>query len=209
LIGLPILFFIFNPENQPNQCAIGLNLPTDDTTNTDSFSRAFIDSFIATKKVEQIYLDSYAENKYLKNRQLDFIDKEVQRIQFTHDTSMILQIKLGATGTFGNFVTLINIAHLYRVRTFVIYDDQFYFYANDPPSNNPTIDLKDIKYNFNPLSTQYLEPSQWDIFFLSIRYRFDVFSFEVTQSPLLSIGFVIFILLPSLLHLFITRRQRQ
>jgi len=207
LIGLPILLIIFNPGQEPRQNVIRLRLPAEDTRDSNEFSRAFIDSFTHTKKIEQLYLDNYQGSEYLKKSQLKFIEREVQRIQFTHDTSMILQIKIGETGTFGNFISLINIATLYHVQRFVLYDDQFYFYANNPPDIEPNPEYLDAGQNVNGTIPEFFQDSKWDHFYWKIKYRFENFCLEARENLLLIIAFILLIFIPGLLHLFKTRTQ--
>ncbi len=207
LIGLPLLLFVFGPNDKPKQNVLTINLPSDDTINTQIFSRASTERMLKGKRIEQIILneiDDYDGGEtYLSGRRQNFIQNELERLQFTHDTDTVLKIKLMDRNTYEQYISLLNLAVIDRYRRYVFIDDAFYFFADKSPiersSNLVTSDLYDV--------SSCEQSGTWTIFYWRMVAKWQLFSYEIQTNKLLSIGFVVLIFIPFLLNLVIKRKR--
>ncbi|MBN9382992.1 MAG: hypothetical protein J0H74_19705 [Chitinophagaceae bacterium] len=151
LIGLPVLLFFMGPEDRVYPTAIRLNLPSDKKDipgimayTEDGVYRSIKDKKIVTVDMAEPFIGDpeYGEQAdYLLDRKLHFITHEVERMQFTYDTSMILKARLGRKSTYGDFVRLINHALLYKMLKFVYIDDCVYYFFDTTPPQDREIEL--------------------------------------------------------------------
>ncbi len=128
---------------QPN-FALRLNLPYDDShlqeKNIYRVTTSDVLKEIETKKLETIYLEEeiVVNNSIntpinLKNDKLKFISNEIQRLQFTNDSTTVLKVVLDANSSYGDFVWLCNQAVKYQYKRYAYFNDSFYFFPNNQP----------------------------------------------------------------------------
>lgn len=87
-----------------------------------------------------------SRNRDLYARKLNFISQEIGRMEFLHDTSVVLKIKFGDSNTYGQFIWLVNQAKIYQVKRYTFFDAAFYILGNRPTDTAtmkviPMIDL--------------------------------------------------------------------
>lgn len=138
LLGLPLLFLLFIPKQEARPRYVKFMLPSDRKSDSKSiirYSRDYFYKSIKTKKIIQINLNKeyLPQEMYLFNAKLNFISREIEKLEFTNDTSAIIKIKLGAANTYGHFLWLLNQASIYRLKRYALVDDCFYLFANPPP----------------------------------------------------------------------------
>ena len=206
LIGLPILIFIVHPEDKKIATVMTIRIPSDDTINTNYFTKANVDSFLKTKNIEQITLDineSYDYNgeqtSYLNKRKQAFVISEIERIKFTNDTNRILKIQFSSDNSYGDFINILNLARWYQYDKFIYANDAFYFIANDPLSGY----IKPMQLPLDDwLAVPGDSPTKWDYFKWNMEAKWRRQVFEIKQSPRLSTGFLILIFIPALVKIF-------
>jgi len=204
IIGLPVLLFFMGPKDKVYERVIRLNLPTDkkDTPGILTFSREGFYRSIKGKKIISIDMEEpqysipdYDEQaNYRMDRKFHFITREVERMQFTHDTSTILAACLGAVNTYGDLIRLINHARLYNMKRYVYVDDCMFFLANPPPVH--------YKENIEPLDVQVFDippspqPAKWDVFKRWLKETCTDATFVIRHNYVLTASFLLLILLP-------------
>lgn len=141
IIGLPILLFFYWPKETVTHTYLKLFLPTDrkDDPGMIRFSKGMVYKSLEGKKTITIDLDDverfYEEDnrtQYVFSRKLHFVSQEIERLEFTNDTSTVLKIQLGANNTYGDFVWVLNQLFVYKVKRYAFVDNDFYVFA-DPP----------------------------------------------------------------------------
>jgi hypothetical protein len=138
LLGLPFLFLFLTPKETTQSHFVRFTIPSDEKSDYNriiGFSRDYFYKSIKGKKIIQIDLNRKypAQETYLFNAKLNFISREIERLEFTNDNSAILKIKLGAANTYGHFMWVLNQALIYRLKRYALVDDSFYLFANLPP----------------------------------------------------------------------------
>jgi hypothetical protein len=133
LLGLPLLLFLFVPKAKAPLNCVPFVLTSEDRNNP--FSKYYFYRSIKEKKIIQIDISQEypPEELYLFNAKLRFISKELERLQFTNDTSTVLKIKFGEANTYGHFIWVLNQALIYRLKRYVFVDNNFYLLAYSPP----------------------------------------------------------------------------
>lgn len=88
------------------------------------------------------------EDPAFKKAKLYFLERELERITFNHDTNSIICIKMGEQFTFGDFYHLQEQLEFLRVKRYGMLDDNFYIFGNEPPellqeeeTERPVVDL--------------------------------------------------------------------
>jgi hypothetical protein len=97
LLGLPLLFLLFMPKEEVHPRYVKFMLPSDrksDTKNIIRYSRDYFYKSIKNKKIIQIDLNKeyLPQEMYLFNAKLNFISREIEKLEFTNDTSAIIKI---------------------------------------------------------------------------------------------------------------------
>jgi hypothetical protein len=71
------------------------------------------------------------------------VGKELERLQFEHDTTTALKVVFGDETSYGDFMYVLNLALIYQVKRYALVDNEFYFFINPPPAP-PPVELKTI-----------------------------------------------------------------
>src|SRR5579859_2067283 len=92
LLGIPIIVFCFSQAYKPSKLtSVKLFIPADRKCDDQfiSFSKGCFYKSIKDKKIIRVDLNepSALEQPYLFQHKLDFISREIERLQFTNDTS--------------------------------------------------------------------------------------------------------------------------
>jgi hypothetical protein len=140
IIGLPILLYFFGSDDFVQPTVLKFSIPSDkkDTPGLTAFTRSNFYKTIKNKKIISVELydplddpgPNAPDHFYSK---MNFISREIERLQFTHDTSAMLRVEFSDWSTYGQFVDLINKAVIYRIKRYALVDNSFYFFANPPP----------------------------------------------------------------------------
>jgi len=143
ILGLPILLYFMDTDNIVYHTVLRLNLATTkkDSPGIERFSEEGFFRLIKNKKKVTVDVndDEWDDrSKYAHDRKLHFVTQEIERMQFTGDTSMVLEVRLGYNNTYGDFVRMIERARLYDVRRYAYIDDCLYF-VPDPLPGPPLI----------------------------------------------------------------------
>ena len=222
LLGLPVLLFLFPAADPVFHNSIKMNLPEDDMKQHEKdgvlrFNKEYLQQGLAGKKVERIYLNEHSDyysgdiERYSLNRKLAFIGNEMERLQFTHDTSTVLQVSFGNESTYGQFIYLLNLTILNRFRRYALYDNDLYFFPNPPPLPPSEVEVNEFPLLDIGPAGNWAVPSitKWDIFLWNTECRLWQFKYEVTDNPILCSGFLILIGVPFVIHLFVKKRKKQ
>jgi hypothetical protein len=138
LIGLPFLAFFFSPEIAVKPTALRIVLPHDGDSGSKfilRFSKTNFLKSITRKKV--IELDLFENNQtrdLMLRRKFDFILRELDRMNFTGDTTTVLKVNIDDQNTFGDVIWLVNQTVIYNIRHWAIIDNSFYFVNFKPPA---------------------------------------------------------------------------
>ena len=145
LLGLPLLMLFFTPEAKPIYTVIRLFLPLDHAPLNKGmivFSKENVYQTIKKKKIITVDLDqeffSMPNDGYLFNAKRSFIVREIEKMQFTHDSTEVIKIDIGETNSLGTFVWVINQTMLYGVRQWAFMDNSF-FLLGTPRRQNPPL----------------------------------------------------------------------
>jgi len=137
LIGIPVLALSFSHNYKYSKStSIKLSIPSDHKSddNLFIFSKDNFYQSIKRKKIIQVDLNeaSVPEQSYLFQNKLDFIKREIERLQFTNDTTSVLKVRLGSNNTYGHFIWILKQALIYQLKRYVYVDNDFYLLANPP-----------------------------------------------------------------------------
>ena len=198
IIGLPILLLFMDPEDTVYHTVLKLNLATTkkDSPGIERFSEeGFFKLIKKKKKVTVDVNDDVWDDRtgYVRDRKFHFVTREMERMQFTGDTSTVLEVRLGDNNTFGDFVRMINRARLYNVRRYAYINDCFYFIPDPLPGPPQIFTLDPVPLIDIPHPPQ---PSKWNIFQRQLNEWFAEASFIVRHNYPLTIGFLLLVLLP-------------
>ncbi|HLK30454.1 MAG TPA: hypothetical protein VKT28_17860 [Puia sp.] len=137
LLGLPIVLYFLGPEDVIDKTCLKLFLASDKKPpkGIRTLSRYTLNEDIKKKKLISIYINNSDDKNdfFPMDRMLSFIQSEIERLQFTHDTSSVLKIEFGNGSSYGQFVWLLNQTMLYEVKRFVVVDNTVYLFTNPPP----------------------------------------------------------------------------
>jgi hypothetical protein len=204
LIGLPILFFFFPIEDPIQKCAVRFSIPSDAETkdSVEVFSKYSVKKAIENKKIVTIDMgEYYFDEPYLTNSKFNFVHNEIERLQFTHDTSTLLKVQLRNNNTYGDFMWLLNQALIYRVKRYALVDNDFYILTNPPPINYDSITVEPLYAESFPVMNH---PTKWDIFKWRLQYKLSYIAHLIKLNSTLCIGFFILIIIP---FIFSTREM--
>ena len=151
IIGLPLLLFFYWPKEAVTPTCLRFFLPTDRKDNPlmKRFSTEAVYKSIKGKKIITIDMDVVRlcegdiRTKYVFDQKLNFVSEEIERLEFTNDTSSVLRVQLGPNNTYGDFVWILNKLFLYKVKRYALLGNDFYVFA-DPP-----IDHSSKAYNLS------------------------------------------------------------
>lgn len=140
IIGLPLLLFFYSPKEAVAPTCLKVFLPTDrkDDPALKRFSTEMVYKSIKDKRIITIDLDveRFSEGdkrtQYVFNQKLNFVSYEIERLEFTNDTSSVLKVQFGANNTYGDYMRVLNQLFLYKVKRYAYADNDFYVFA-DPP----------------------------------------------------------------------------
>jgi len=140
IIGLPLLLFFYWPRETVAPTCLKVFLPTDrkDDPGMIGFSKETVYKSLKGKKITTIDLDVERfykgdnRTQYVFSQKLHFVSQEIERLEFTNDTSSVLKIQFGANNTYGDYVWVLNQLFLYKVKRYAFVDNDFYMFA-DPP----------------------------------------------------------------------------
>lgn len=205
LLILPVLLLLLGPEDPERLTVLRMNLPSDDTVATELFSKRHVYAALKGKKIEQISLnsDNYfldQGNDYLNERKFYFVRNEMERLQFTHDTSTILKVEFAESNTYGQYITVLNLAKLYHFQRYAFADDAFFFFPDEPPQ--PQVSEEYIPQSFDLGLPPYVPPGRWEMFWSQMKFDVSTLLLDSKQNLLLSIGFFLLIVVPSLIRIF-------
>jgi hypothetical protein len=217
IIGLPVLFFFLGPEDRVDPTCLSLRIPSENRSpgTIIQWSKADAYSVLNKKKFVTIDLDDHQpwygsdwdemDINYIFRRKLEFFRKELERLQFTNDTSTILKVRLGEDNTYGEFVWVLNHGMLYRIKRYVYLDNCIYFFSNPPLQHYPPETL-DLSVDTSIVVPPGKEPTAWEVFKRNMDDELQVISYMVRRSYILIIGFLLLIIIPSLRGIWKNRR---
>lgn len=203
IIGLPILLAIWGPDDPVQLNAMRLFLPSDrrPPRGTVSFNRYEIMQVLKKKKIVEVDLDdrpSRLHPEYNAYRKSSFVLQEMNRLQFTHDTSEILKVSFTDETCYGEFVWALNNATVFCFRRYFYFDDALYLVPNPPPP--PTIGVQplyveDIDLHLPPPPPP---PTRWQLFKEWAHWRWMEIKFHFRYNYLLIAGFLLLIVIPGI-----------
>jgi len=115
-----------------------------DTTGIKTFTIGYVYEAIKNKKIISIDLnDAFNESEmHLEARKFNFITAEMERLQFTNDTTAVLRVQFGDWCTYGDFIWVLNYALVYDFKRYALVDNVFYFFPS--PRFIPHIETIDL-----------------------------------------------------------------
>jgi hypothetical protein len=129
------------------------------------------------------------------------------RQQFINDTNVVLRVSFDERNDFGDFVWMVNNAKLFDYKRYVYIDNELYLFANPPPSPPMVLDLIVDTTWVDLHLPNYTPPTNWDIFWQRMGWKWQEFAYAARRSSLLCIGFMLLILLPCLIYVIKKARQ--
>ena len=124
------------------------------------------------------------------------IERELQRLQFTNDTNRVLKIELGSPNTYGEFMYILNLLAIYRVRRYAFMDDAFFVLSNPPPINQHTTQYEALLDYPVYSDAEYKPPTMWVQLGWWWDYQKLVIPIYLKHNKLLTSGFLLLILIP-------------
>jgi hypothetical protein len=205
LIGLPVLLFLFGPEDKVEQHVLRLHLPIEKLTASDSeFTKGNVLKSMKGRKVINITFwdktntGNQRLDDYVNNKKMLFIQNEMEQLQFTHDTTRFLKVDLNEENTYGEFVWLINQATILHYKRYAFFDNSFYFFPNEPPVDYSKVSIEPVIWD-KPIIYEPL--SKWEILRYRLKYQLEYAVLMVKNSLSFSIGFLVLIMIPSFYYL--------
>jgi hypothetical protein len=215
LISLPILFFFWPIQDPPDYVVLKFFLASDfkPPKGVMDFSKYRVLQDIKNKKITRIYLgDVFAyddKDEFRISAREKFVIAEIERLAFVDDTTQVLQVELDGENTYGDFVGLVNLAAIYRIKRYAYFDDSFFFMANPPPVSSRYYEDHGGIENYIP--DNWMPPTNWEVFIGKLRYEWRIyweeFSYPKKQNYPVSAGFVALIVIPWIIWLRRNRRR--
>ena len=209
IIGLPILLFFYWPKATVAPTCLKVSLPTDRKDDPDviRFSTGMVYKSLKGKRIVTIDLDVERLNEeddrtqYVFYKKLHFVAQEIERLEFTKDTSTVLKVQLGANNTYGDYVWVLNQLFLHKVKRVAITDDNFYVYADFPIDHTRQI-LEPIGIG-NDVITVVNKPvaTKWDMFKSKVMQKLADGLLILRYNYVYLIGFCLLILLPTVIKI--------
>jgi hypothetical protein len=102
------------------------------------FSKYGAYKYLKGKKIVKINLldnhRDYADRWDFSATKMIFLEREIQRLQFTTDTNSVLKIEFGYSNSYAEFIHIMNLNIVYEIRHAFL-DNCFYLVPNPPPAN--------------------------------------------------------------------------
>jgi hypothetical protein len=202
LLGLPVLLLFLGPEDYVRPNCIHIGLPSDQkpSQGNSHFTKYDVYAAIKKKKIIRVTLwdTEYGGIFYnTTDAKLDFIHREMERLQFTHDTFSVLKVELGDQNSYGDFVWLINEAIKYDINRWAFTDDAFYFLPTAPRER-----LEKLELTVDPIDMSNYHPSsQWDRFKWRMSYWWEETWYMIKKNYLIETGFVLLIFIPAVIRI--------
>jgi len=166
------------------------------------FNRAGVLKRLQKKRIVSVELNdrpSLVSTDYTLYRRSGFVLAEMGRLQFTHDTSEVLEIYFGDESTYGDFVWAFNNAVVFRFHRYVYLDNSLYFWADPAPPRVPE-QLELLVPQPDNIFLQQMpprkEPTQLELLWKSIRWEWAGVVKAVRYNYLLTAGVMALILIP-------------
>ena len=204
IIGLPILLFFYWPKATVAPTCLKVFLPTDqkDDPGMIRFSTGMVYKSLKGKKIVTINLDVERfheeddRTQYVFYKKLHFVSQEIERLEFTNDTSTVLKVQLGANNTYGDYVWVLNQLFIYKVKRYAFTDDNFYVYADFTIDRTCKIS-EPIGFE-NDVITVISKPetTKWAMFKSKLKRKLADGLLILRNNCLYIIGFCLLILLP-------------
>ncbi len=121
-----------NPPKK--QTVIKYYLPSEDPSNSFSGFRV-IDQAVKEKKVIHVSLSGDVVED---DKRINFIQLEARRLKYTCDTSVIIEIYIPDSITYGRFVELVNIMLKDGHKRYALWKQHFYIFGEAPPAAEKT-----------------------------------------------------------------------
>lgn len=210
LLGLPILLLLFGPEDVQEKVALRIFLADDrppKNEQTIRFTEKSVIDYANTKKLTTIELDAdylAASGKYSAISKLDFINREIQRLVYTRDTSVALRINLRGNSTYGEFVWLVNQMIISDIKRYAMAGNSFYIFRNEI-FDEAEFEVLSFPQEYYPLP-DYQGPSWWEKFQWQFEYQMEIWLFYIRHNYVLISGLILFILVPFFFRLRKIRR---
>ncbi len=209
IIGLPILFLFIGSEDPVITTCLKVFIPKDENTKlgASTFSNYMVRNMAKKKKMISVSFDDFVEfgndwDGYVQDTKMSFIQHEIERLQFTNDTSSVLKIEFNDGSTYGQFAWLLNQAMLYDVKRFALVDNEFYLFANEPPVHYQSLDLLfPIDTTSIIVDPKYAGPTKWEIFKWKLSYKLEEVKIMAKGNYLLITGFLLFIFIPFIIKM--------
>lgn len=212
LLGLPLILLFFGPEAYKHKTSLRLFVPKDEMTpDSTKFTKGGVYSHLKNKKIVQInlwdnYRDYYERWDFSMSKMI-FIEREIQRLQFTNDTTTVLKIELASPNTYADFIEIMNLTIVYHIRRWAFLDNSFYLLPNQPPTNPDLYAFENI-YPM-PVTVDYEGPTRWERFKWWLDYQMLILPILIKYNYILIIGFVLLILIPWILAVRSMRKKQR
>ena len=213
LMGLPVLLFIWGPSDPVFRTAMRLRLPSDEAASGIGFTREGFLQLTKNKRILTIDLEDLPiypreADESARDHRFHFVKQEIQRLQFTHDTSTILRIGLGEDNTYGDFVWLCNYMTISAIKRYAVIDDNFYILSNPPRDDyglaSIQVDIPDSMYQATLQTISKWESFKWYLY--CKWYPIKIYLVAcIKYNQLLITGFLLLIILPAMLRLSFRR----
>lgn len=214
LLALPLILLIIHPEDPVRHNSIRMFLPTDEKPDGENikYSRYGVLEAAAGKRITTIefwYDPTYVEiDEFSYHAKLDFVRREIERMNFTHDTMSVLKIELGNGISYGDFVRILNCLLVYRVKHYALVDNSLYVFANPMPPNPADFEpLYPVDQVPVLVDGDYEEPTAWDRFYWKLEEQLRIAAYIIKYNYLLLSGFLLLIFLPSIERAIMKRRS--
>ena len=207
LLGLPVLLFFLGPEDPVYHTVLRIYLPMDKAPRgglLTTFNKPGFLHIVNGKKLISVDINEYLwddRSEYEFNRKLAFVPREIERLQFTGDTNAVFRLRFGKNNTYGQFIWALTMAGIYDVRRYAFFDDDFYFLTNPSPER-VTVETLDVVPLFGDdvvIGHPYTPPTRWELFTRRFSRWWAGVLFDIKKNYWLVIGFLLFILVPSLI----------
>ena len=210
LLVLPILLWLFGPEDVQEKNALRLWLADDRHYNYElprHTSDMVLEKASHYKATTIDFWDKVYDERsaYRHFAKLDMIEREIQRMTTVHDTTTLLKIELGEGITYGEFVSIMNLIIVYDIKRYGLVKSTLYIFPPDIPTDPSTYEeLQPIYYEDHDY-VKFKGPSWWEKFIDDLEWKFDeqltIWAWYWKYNYILISGFLLFIVLPFILRI--------
>ena len=205
---LPVMLLVYSPESLVRKVALKMYLPYDEVdapkNSMIKFSTYSINHAIKGKKLitilltgKRIYSADFRDERF--NAKMNFVAKELERLQFTNDTSSVLRVALDSDCEYGDFVHLVNLTIIFEVKRWAYSGDSFYFFPNEPPASLELSPQYPLSAYTNDRDIEYESPNNWELLKWRIEYAMEEWKSYFRHNYLLTGAFILLILFPGIL----------